>query len=58
MNNFNSNFLHAIQSQDKQKFEFFDTLEQNQFNIRLPPPVEEYYVVKEKCIAKVSEQQC
>jgi len=38
--------------EDKSKFEFFDSLEQNQFNIRLPPPVEEYYQVKEQMLSK------
>ncbi|GMI33180.1 hypothetical protein TrCOL_g2592 [Triparma columacea] len=37
--------------EDASKFEFFDRLESAQFNIRLPPPVQEYYQVKEKASA-------
>lgn len=37
--------------EDAQKFEFFDRLEAAQFSIKLPPPVEEYYQVKDKCIS-------
>ena len=37
---------------ESDKFAFFDELEASQFNVKLPPASDDYYVVKDKCIEK------
>ncbi len=45
-------YVNKKKKEEALKYEFFDRLEESQFNIRLPPPVDEYYKVKDAVISK------
>mmetsp|Transcript_4557 Transcript_4557/g.7080 ORF Transcript_4557/g.7080 Transcript_4557/m.7080 type:complete len:295 (-) Transcript_4557:90-974(-) len=44
-------FLYTRKARADQEDEFFASLEDEKFNLKLPGEVDEYYAVKEKCIA-------